>query len=109
MILPFAPDIFRDSSVTDRPGDWGPLFDDLLTELTARGDVVTLAEDPGRDAAYAAVNRVMLAEAGRIAGASTPLVLLIWDGVSRGNGDLTADLGIKARERSWPIAEVSTV
>jgi hypothetical protein len=109
MILPFVPDIFRDSSVTDRPGDWGPLFDDLLTELTARGDVVTLAEDPGRDAAYAAVNRVMLAEAGRIAGASTPLVLLIWDGVSRGHGDLTADLGIKARERSWPIAEVSTV
>ena len=109
MILPFAPDAFRDSSVTDRPGDWGPLYDDLLAELTARGDVVTLAEDPEGDAAYAAVNRVILAEADRIAGAATPLVLLIWDGTSRGEGDLTADLGIMARERSWPIAEILTV
>jgi hypothetical protein len=109
MILPFAPDAFRDSSVTDRPGDWGPLFDALMAELAGRGDVVTLAEDPGGDAAYAAVNRAILAEAGRIAGTSTPLVLLIWDGTSRGEGDLTADLGIMARERSWPIAEVLTV
>jgi|SRR5580704_2064963 hypothetical protein len=108
MILPFTPDAFRDSSVTDRPGGWGPLFDDLLAELTARGDVVILAQDPGGDAAYAAVNEVILAEADRIAGASVPLVLLIWDGISRGDGDLTADLGIKARERSWPIAEVLT-
>jgi hypothetical protein len=109
MILPFAPGIFRASSVTDRPGDWGPLFDDLLTELAACGDVVTLAEDPEGDAAYAAVNRVIVDEADRIAGAAAPLVLLIWDGTSRGEGDLTADLGIMARERSWPIAEVLTV
>jgi hypothetical protein len=109
MVLPFTPDTFRDSSVTDRPGDWGPLFDQLLAELAARGGLVTLAEDPGSDTAYAAVNRVILAEADRIAGASVPLVLLIWDGISRCDGDLTADLGIKARERSWRIAEVSTV
>jgi hypothetical protein len=109
MILPFAPDAFRDSSVTDRPGDWGPLFDALVAELAGRGDVVTLAEDPGGDAAYASVNRVIFAEAGRIAGVSTPHVLLIWDGVSRGDGDLTADLGIRARERGWPVAEVSTI
>jgi hypothetical protein len=61
MILPFAPDTLRQSSVADRPGDWGPLFDVLLAELAARGDVVTLADDPGDDAAYAAVNRVILA------------------------------------------------
>jgi hypothetical protein len=109
MILPFAADTFRHSSVDDRPGDWGPLFDALLAELAARGDVVTLAEDPSGDAAYAAVNRVILAEAGRIAGVSTPIVLLIWDGISRGEGDLTAGLGILARERSWPIAEVLTL
>jgi hypothetical protein len=109
MILPFPPEIFRNSSVTDRPGDWGPLFDDLLAKLAARGDVVCLVENPAGDAVYAAVNSAILAEAGRIAGASTPLVLLIWDGVSRGDEDLTAALGIKARERNWQIAEVSTV
>jgi hypothetical protein len=109
IILPFAADTFRATSVADRPGDWGPLFDDLLIELNARGDVVTLAEDPDCDGAYAAVNKVVLSEASRIAGESVPLVLLIWDSVSRGDGDLTADLGIKARERNWPIVEVSTV
>jgi hypothetical protein len=109
MILPFAADLFRASSVTDRPGNWGSLFDDLVAELGTRGDVVTLAEDPGGDAAYAAVNKAILAEAERIGGCSTPLVLLIWDGTSRGDGDLTADLGLKARTRNWPIVEVLTV
>jgi hypothetical protein len=66
MILPFAAETFRHSSVADRPGDWGPLFDALLAELAGRGDVVTLAEDPSGDAAYAAVNKVILAEAGRM-------------------------------------------
>src|SRR5947209_320182 len=27
ILLPFAPDRFRATSVTDRPGEWGPLFD----------------------------------------------------------------------------------
>jgi hypothetical protein len=109
MILPFAADVFHNSSVIDRPGDWGPLFDDLVAELGARGDVVTLAEDPGGDAAYAAVNKAILAEAERIAGGSVPIALLIWDGVSRGDDDLTADLAIKARARNWPVVEVLTV
>jgi hypothetical protein len=110
MILPFAPDIFRVTSVIDRPGDWGLLFDDLLIGLKAHGGVVTLAEDPSGDAAYAAVNRAILAEADRIAATAAPLVvLLIWDGASRGDADLTADLGIEAGKRGWPVAEVLTV
>jgi hypothetical protein len=109
MILPFAADVFRASSVTDRPGNWGSLFDDLVAELGARRDVVTLAEDPGGDAAYAAVNRAIIAEAERIGGSSTPVVLLIWDGTSRGDGDLTADLGLKARARNWRVVQVLTV
>src|SRR5215472_17164560 len=109
MILPFASDTFRERSVIDRPGDWGQLFDDLLSELAARGDVVILAENPDSDAAYAAVNTVILNEASRIGGASTPLILLVWDGISRGEGDLTKDLSIKALERGWRTAEVMTL
>jgi hypothetical protein len=36
------------------------LFDDLVAELEAFHDVVTLAEDPEGDAAYSAVNRAIL-------------------------------------------------
>src|SRR5512132_2440642 len=30
MVLPFGRDEFRTSSVIDRPGDWGPVYDRLL-------------------------------------------------------------------------------
>src|SRR5215510_14628657 len=32
VVLPFAAERFRQSSVTDRPGDWGPLFDQIIGE-----------------------------------------------------------------------------
>ena len=28
VVLPFAPALFRQTSVTDRPGEWGPVFDE---------------------------------------------------------------------------------
>lgn len=30
IILPFAPELFRLTSVVDRPGDWGPRYDQLI-------------------------------------------------------------------------------
>src|SRR4051812_11745538 len=30
IVLPFAPDRFRETSVADRPGDWGRMFDRLV-------------------------------------------------------------------------------
>src|ERR1019366_7008755 len=30
VVLPFERSRFRDTSVTDRPGDWGPLYDQVL-------------------------------------------------------------------------------
>jgi hypothetical protein len=50
MVLPFSRDEFRTSSVTDRPGDWGPVYDRVLAELDKTGDVVTLAGHAAGDA-----------------------------------------------------------
>src|SRR3954454_21697157 len=30
IVLPFSPERFRETSVVDRPGDWGPVFDRLI-------------------------------------------------------------------------------
>ncbi len=103
LVLPFPPPAFRAASVSDRPGDWGPLFDRLLAKTPA--DVVVL--DPPRTgwpdldrAPYIAANERIMDEALRLAAATSPprpLILLIaWDGASRGDGDITADLRSRA-------------
>src|SRR5438270_11295822 len=55
IVLPFAPDRFRETSVIDRPGGWCPLFHPLMDEAGKAGQVVVL--DAGnREAAYAAAS-----------------------------------------------------
>src|SRR5947209_4010396 len=56
VILPFAREDFRNTSVVDRPGDWGPLFDRLLAEVEKVGDLVVLPGKPDDDQAYANAN-----------------------------------------------------
>ena len=46
IVLPFSAKRFRETSVTDRPGEWGPLYDRLIAEAQAAGDLVVL---PGTD------------------------------------------------------------
>src|SRR3984957_6214255 len=55
IVLPFPPERFRETSVTDRPGDWGPVFDRLVAAAEAAGDLVILqSTGDDNDAAYAA-------------------------------------------------------
>ena len=35
IVLPFAAERFRMTSVTDRPGDWGPMFDRMIAAADA--------------------------------------------------------------------------
>src|SRR5258708_23324677 len=35
VVLSFAPERFRATSVTDRPGEWGPLYDRIIAEVAA--------------------------------------------------------------------------
>src|SRR5262245_5252419 len=46
VVLPFARDEFRESSVVDRPGAWGPMFDELVDAAARAGDVITLNGNP---------------------------------------------------------------
>jgi hypothetical protein len=111
VVLPFDRNTFRDTSVTDRPGNWGPVFDRVLSELDRTGDVVTLDDVGDRNQAYLAANAAILAEAETLARASgvEAMGLLIWEGASRGEDDVTAAFGDAARSRGWRVAEVRTV
>ncbi len=109
-MLPFASERFRASSVTDRPGDWGPLFDRVVGELAATGEVVVLGLDPGDDQTYAAANHAILDQAELLADGhpSDIVAVVVWEGRSRGQGDLTEAFATAARARNHPVREVLT-
>ncbi len=113
MVLPFEPARFREKSVVDRPGDWGPIFDQIVAELAASGDLIVLGQaEP--NSAYAATNVAILEEAQRLARTPGPelgavvAAAVVWDGQPYGPKDMTADFARQARDRKLPVAEVLT-
>jgi hypothetical protein len=110
VVLPFDREKFRETSVTDRPGEWGLLYDSVLNEVEKNGDllIMQLTSD---DEAYAEANHAILDEALSI-GQQLPdsvTAVLVWDGKSRAEGDLTEEFGGYARKKSIPVVEVMTL
>ncbi|HEY3991544.1 MAG TPA: hypothetical protein VGM01_01580 [Ktedonobacteraceae bacterium] len=117
IILSFEPELFRSTSVTDRPGDWGKLYDRIINEVEAVGDLVLLHEKTDDAATYIRANQAILDEAQQLAReaaleADTEtdnlLAVLIWEGQSRGEGDITAAFREEAHARAIPTAEIFT-
>jgi hypothetical protein len=113
VVLPFAAARFRDTSVIDRSGFWGELFDRLCAD--GRDDVTIVDMSTGGiadDDAYALANERILHEAERLADrirAARIAAVLVWDGVWRGTDDATASFGDLARERGHPVIDISTL
>lgn len=78
VVLPFDAETFRDTSVADRPGHWGTLYDRIVREVEGQEGVTVLGEEAGDDAAYAAANDALL-ETARSTGAPL-LAVSVWDG-----------------------------
>jgi hypothetical protein len=81
---------FKQASVVDRPGEWGPLFDRIVGEVRATGDLIELDVD-GDFTGYLRVTAAILDEAVKLATPSEQRLgaLLVWDGKSRGDDDVT--------------------
>ncbi len=62
VILPFDSDKFRVSSVIDRPGDWGPIYDAVLNKVQAAGDLVIAPRAP-EETSYLRTNHIIIDEA----------------------------------------------
>jgi len=90
VVLPFAPHIFRDISVTDRPGSWGERFDRLVIAARARGDLVELGLDAEDENAFATTND-RIVQIARDAAFFRKLAFVVWEGRSWGKGDSTAE------------------
>jgi hypothetical protein len=111
VVLPFERARFRETSVADRPGDWGERYDRVLDEVERQRDLVILGYEQADAAAYARTNAAIVDEALRIGRQEEKLAqaLVVWDGKSRGSEDLTAQFLDEARGRGMPILEVLTL
>jgi predicted acylesterase/phospholipase RssA/tetratricopeptide (TPR) repeat protein len=102
IILPFPPDRFRRTSVVDRPGDWGRMFDRLVAAAEKAGDLVVLSRtDDDEEIAYAAANKAIVSEAQRLARGDTRhrlVAAIVWEGSARPGGDVTAQFRTLAAE-----------
>lgn len=119
MVLPFELERFRETSVTDRsePAWWGRLFDRIIDTLPSQ-DLVIL-DDAGRGTSpYVATNEAILDEAARLAREAAPstgrdeldsvLGVIVWEGKSRGENDITEGFADAARNRGMEVVDVST-
>jgi hypothetical protein len=114
IVLPFRPQRFRETSVVDRPGDWGPVFDRLIAYAMTAGDLIVRTDDVGNDdAAYAAANVAIIQDAQELARASEGvlyrlLAMLVWEGSARAGTDSTEGFESLALEAGFTERYVLT-
>ena len=126
VVLPFAPERFRITSVMDRPctqeWNWGVLFDQVIDIAQGKGALVVVETHEDRQSAYQAVNHAILNEAlqqSRIQSNAFRMELpqemhevhavIAWDGHARGPRDLTLHFAEEARSRGLVVKEILTL
>jgi hypothetical protein len=123
IVLPFAPQRFRGTSVVDRPGNstwnWGTLFDELVERANETNDLVVLSSNDAQaddeTAAYIQTNQRLITESMDLSRTASDNLekqikaLIIWEGESRGEDDMTGDFANRARQAGIPLEEVNTV
>ena len=122
ILLPCSRELFRATSVEDRPWseewNWGRLYDQLMDLAQQVGDLKILEGLPEGHLGYQAVTEALVREAialgerpSRLAGGYGPVqvqALMIWDGQSRGPHDLTLHFSEEARAQGLPLVEILT-
>jgi hypothetical protein len=105
VVLPFSREDFRRRSVIDRPGDWGPKFDRLMSELEPEGNVLDLQLDPEAPHVYTRANEAILEQAVSLSGGASTEVLavVVWEGRARGDDDYTAAFAAAAKQRGTAV------
>jgi hypothetical protein len=115
VVLPYDPDVFRSTSVTDRPGEWAAIFDRVLRELAPQDRLEVLEEGGASANAFRAVNQTIVDRAlqAAIAGGDVlskpPLAIVVWEGQARGADDATDDFRARATAAGLGLVEVPTL
>ena len=117
MVLPFDAGTFKSTSVTDRPGNWGPIYDNLVTELKRSNALIELSHDKNDPEVYINTNLNILDEAQKIAGLNHAdkvgdggvppiMALIVWEGKPKDADDTTYHFMKEAEKRNFMIKEI---
>jgi hypothetical protein len=106
IVLPFDEAEFKRRSVIDRPGDWAALFERVIAAAKTHGTLTVLKGSLEDDSAFVAANHAILDEA-QLRGPGAK-ALIIWDGQSRADSDITVAFAEEARSRGMPVHPVLT-
>jgi hypothetical protein len=110
VVLPFAKERFRETSVVDRPGKWGEVYDRVIADVEPRGDLIELPSRAGdEDDAYQAANETIIREAVTIASAGERIAVTVWEGSPRSNSDATNEFRALAKEAGFSQRVVLTL
>jgi hypothetical protein len=113
MVLPFDAKTFRLSSVTDRPGNWGELFDAIYTDLKKKSNVIVLNYNRDDNDAYEKANfdilntADVLFEKSNNKGDPKKVALIIWEGAPKDSNDTTDHFRKEAEKRKYVIEEIN--
>jgi hypothetical protein len=114
IVLPFPAKRFRETSVIDRPGNWGVVFDRMVVAAGNAGDLLELHNSGDEEAAYAAANRAIVHQAKVLAKANwagSPLRLvaaIVWEGSAKAGTDASCELLALAREAGFEVRYLLT-
>ncbi|MCP4314785.1 MAG: hypothetical protein GY789_01775 [Hyphomicrobiales bacterium] len=110
VVLPFAPDQFKNTSVLDRPGDWGAIYEQIIGQVVADGRLIVLDLKVGSDDTYRQANDCIINTTTSLGNEKNPpRICLVWEGAPRSPGDISYQLAESGRVLGWPIDEVLTV
>lgn len=118
VVLPFDREQFRESSVADRPGDWGPLFDDLVGKAEREGHLTVMKPTGDNHDAYLDAVNTMLDMAAKLSSRTvdgqpatspgTVTAVVVWNGESRGSRDVTVYFISEAQKRGFASRTITT-
>lgn len=111
IVLPFDKATFRASSVTDRGGDWGERYDRIIAQVEAAGDLIEFTHDKDDDQTYFTGNLDILDQTQRLAQElkTDAAALVVWNGESRGDNDVTGHFKQEAEACGMGVAEIKTI
>jgi hypothetical protein len=106
VLLPSKPTEFRRSSVVDRPGDWGEIYDRVLK--TSRVEVLKVPEG---QQGYLETNLRLLDQGQALARrhSASAEALVVWNKETRGADDITGHFLAQAKLRKIPVIEIATL
>ena len=108
VVLPFEAERFRETSVVDRPGDWGELFDSLMPKIKDAGDLVVVNDEADAERAYLRANEVIVEQACLAARDRRRLAVVVWEGTAREGADATEHFRRLASQAGMEERPIST-